>query len=129
MLDTTTTDKVIFLRQQHKDWSGADIARELHITRERVRQILSEAKLSTKRIVNNTHSCPTCKTIISSNRVYCNKKCYVQHKFETYNCSGCGVNFKRLKRIVKREALNAIKNKKPFRIFCTRKCFYTNGFK
>lgn len=129
MIEITTTDKVIVLKKQHKDWYCADIARELHITRERVRQILSEAKLSTKRIVDNTHSCPTCRTVIGNDRVYCNKKCYTRHKFRIYVCLGCGVLFQRLKRVVQREVKKAAVNKKPVRLFCTKKCFYINGFK
>ena len=43
----TARDRAPVLRVQHPDWSGEQIAREIGCTRERVRQVLSDAKLPT----------------------------------------------------------------------------------
>jgi hypothetical protein len=115
----TTKEQVFEIRQQYPTTSATEIARQIGVTRERVRQILNELDLPTSFELPPRY-CPDCGAPILSKQIRCGQ-CYARAHHITLRCVHCGKVFLRLRGQVARE----IRRRKhaPQRAFCSRECF------
>jgi hypothetical protein len=111
---------IVCLRSANPEMKAADIAREIGISREGVRQILNKIGLPTKVGIAPILLCEFCKVenISRGNSKFCSRKCYAASKYIYLKCMDCGIDFKR------REKLHATNLKRgQSYIFCGRSCF------
>lgn len=86
---------VIELRKNFPELTLREIGEEVDLTRERVRQILTDANLNTKslaRISSQLTLCATCNKILHNKRKFCNKKCQFPNGQTTFQCATCGTS-------------------------------------
>jgi len=117
-------EDIIRLRQEHPHWTGARIASELGISRQRVNQVLLEAGIRTKRIAP-CRFCKRCGTKLSESnlREFCNDVCKKEYSNVPLICSECDTLFWRRISSMLVYPFNektSTRNKKY--IFCTKQC-------
>jgi hypothetical protein len=90
----TTKERVLAIRTECPEKPATEVARELGVSRERVRQILNELKLPTK--FASVHPCKQCGQSRPYNKYYCSEECKTarrSHYRQTYTCKQCGRPF------------------------------------
>jgi NADH pyrophosphatase NudC (nudix superfamily) len=114
----TNVDRVRQIREADPLRAGASIAKELGLSRERVRQILSKLEMPT-RFYPEMKECSQCHTIfeVRRNRKFCSRDCANKSKVRTEvveaNCGGCGaVLYRRPYRI----------RSKSGNVYCNKEC-------
>ena len=89
---------VIRLRQANPCWHGVQIAGALGLSKERVRQILAQEGLLTKRY-SPQYQCLNCDTVFRpgnySSIKFCSVACSKAYQDITLICEVCGTSFKR----------------------------------
>ncbi len=109
--------EIIALRNENPTMSAAEIARQLGISRERVRQILKKNELTTDvRIFQEPNHCVYCKIVIKNNKKYCSKECRHLNYLITYTCDYCGAQ-----KTVKKSQYTASR-RKSIHQFCSHTC-------
>ena len=125
--DTVKRSKVVRLRQKNPCYSLQDIGNVAGLSRERVRQILSQEGVETKLILPKNLICPQClihfhtsDSEIKNGKVFCSTKCIHDFAWGTFSCDECGKLFERKKV----EVVNNHKNYETnnHHIFCSRRC-------
>ena len=77
------------------------IAQQIGISRERVRQLLKDMELPTRRPTNPVRYCPRCKDPIPKERhknTHCSQKCYAASCQVTLTCDTCNNQYQVLQR-------------------------------
>lgn len=110
--------KGIRLREEHPDWSAARIGRELGVSRERIRQVLAEARMRTGR------QPVWCCVVCGVKTAYGIKHCKI-HKQRaaiiTLVCFQCGILFPRTLNQVKTRARGT--QYRTTNVFCSKRCY------
>ena len=85
---------VIHLRENFPELTLREIGEKVDLTRERVRQILTDANLTTKslaRIATPLPLCATCNKTLHNKRLkFCSQKCQYPNGQTTFQCAICG---------------------------------------
>ena len=116
MTTVSNVERVRLMREDDPLCSGASIAKEIGLSRERVRQILSKLEMPT-RFYPETKECPQCHTPfeVRRNRKFCSRPCSNKAKIRTElvetKCGSCGEKISR----------------RPYRIrsdntYCSKEC-------
>ena len=113
----TNREKVSLLRQATPDMPAIRIAEALNISRERVRQLLSEAGLQTH-FLRHYGWCTLCGSAMPATRKdYCSNKCRTTAKRVTFQCDYCGKD-----KTLIRAAYNAQKRRGYKHMYCSVQC-------
>ena len=112
---------IIEIRKRNPCMSSTDIAKILHISRERVRQILSKEGLSTRSIrYKLVRTCPQCGDSKHPDRKLCSE-CREKNRLDKYiqvSCTNCGTLYsKSISRLITET------NRGYQHFFCGTKCF------
>lgn len=116
---STIEQKVIDARQQNPLIRGADIARELKVSRELVRIYLKKNNLTT-RFPTPVYYCSECGIPINRSTSKC-RPCRYNSSHIDINCSSCGKNISILRSQFKYRS--TIKRYSGA-YYCNRECFY-----
>jgi hypothetical protein len=114
----TNAERVQALREANPLISGANMAKELELSRQRISQILAKLELPT-RFYPSHKECPNCKIEfeVRRNRKYCSRECANAGKVRTElvikPCEGCGVPVTRRPYRIRT---------KSGRVWCSRTC-------
>ena len=88
--------EIIHLRENFPELTLREIGEKVDLTRERVRQILTDANLNTKssaRISAPLPLCATCNKTLRNRRLkFCSQKCQYPNGQTTFQCSTCGIS-------------------------------------
>jgi len=120
-------EKVKSLRYEHPDWTLGAIGREIGVSREWVRQILSSESLPT-RASKERPKCLYCGNPLQGRKRYCSEECKKNFRWVTLTCSFCGKEFRRSRRDARlsyhpsRRKGYTHENGTRVRFFCDRKC-------
>ena len=113
----TNREKVSLLRRQHPSMQAIRIAETLNISRERVRQLLTEAGLPTY-FRKHYGWCELCGSPMPATRKsYCSKECRTKAKRITFQCDYCGQD-----KVLIQAAYNAQKRRGYKHMYCSIKC-------
>ena len=113
----TNREKVLLLRQTYPSMPASRIAKAIHISRERVRQLLNEAGLQTQ-FRKHYGWCELCGAEMPSNRkVYCSQECRTTAKRVTFQCDYCGRD-----KVLILAAYNAQKRRGYKHMYCSVQC-------
>lgn len=111
-------EMVIQLRAANPEMRASHIAKEIGITRERVRQILNDLGLPTRVGLRPFEPCLYCGKPRKWTRMYCSRECAWESKYIYLKCMQCGNDFKR------REKLHSHNVRKGSNYtFCGKSCF------
>jgi|TARA_Y100000310_G_scaffold162986_1_gene162918 hypothetical protein len=111
-------EMVLRLRTINPEMKASHIAKEIGVTRERVRQILNMLGLPTRVGLLPVEYCLQCGKPRNRNRLFCSRACAWESKYIYLKCMGCGNDFKR------REKLHAHNLRKGSSyVFCSKSCF------
>jgi len=97
------------MRQNNPNIKAIDMAREIGVTRERVRQVLKSLELSTN--FRRKWFCRDCGKRVARYATRC-KACYIESRYTFYTCEECGAT--------KRIYIADLKRLHPR--FCSQKC-------
>lgn len=96
----TTTKTLLALRSSNPCKSTASLGRELGISRERARQILSRAGMPTT-IIRPKSLCPVCDSPFRSGQKTCSLMCFHKIRYVEVACSHCSRLYEiRIKRLI-----------------------------
>ena len=88
--------EIIHLRENFPELTLREIGEKVDLTRERVRQILTDANLNTKssaRISAPLPLCATCNKTLRNRRLkFCSQKCQYPNGQTTFQCATCGIS-------------------------------------
>ena len=113
----TNREKVSLLRRQHPSMQAIRIAETLNISRERVRQLLTEAGLPTY-FRKHYGWCELCGSPMPATRKsYCSKECRTKAKRITFQCDYCGHD-----KVLIQAAYNAQKRRGYKHMYCSIQC-------
>jgi len=88
--------EIIHLRENFPELTLREIGEKVDLTRERVRQILTDANLNTKssaRISASLPLCAACNKILHNKRLkFCSQKCQYPNGQTTFQCATCGIS-------------------------------------
>jgi len=116
-INLTNREKVSLLRQQHPSMPAIRIAETLNISRERVRQLLTEAGLPTY-FRKQYGWCELCGGLMPATRKsYCSKECRTKAKRVTFQCDYCGQD-----KVLIRAAYDAQKRRGYKHMYCSIQC-------
>ena len=117
VVNTTNREKVSLLRQKDPSMPAVRIAEVLNISRERVRQLLSEAGLQTQ-FRKHYGWCELCGSRMPSNRkTYCSNECRTAAKHVTFQCDYCGQD-----KVLTWSVYNAQKRRGYKHMYCSIQC-------
>jgi len=88
-----TTERVRAMREENPKALAINIAKEIGVSRERVRQILVRLDLPTRIPVEPLNWCCFCVKPIREGRLYCNRICHKRAHRVQLVCRACGVPF------------------------------------
>ena len=96
---TERTRMILALRRQNPQLTGADIGRLVGVSRERVRQVLQEEQLVTRK----SYKCTQCGKYFVEGYNYelCSSECRRAKYYSPIKCVTCGTMFWRLKSVVR----------------------------
>lgn len=97
------------MRQDNPTAKAIDMARDIGVSRERVRQILTSLSLPTS--FRRHWFCKDCGKRVASYAIRC-RECYTKSRYTYYTCEECGS--------IKRIRISDLKRLHPR--FCSRKC-------
>ena len=108
------------LRCEHADWTLERIGVEMHLTKERVRQLLNAAGARTCR-ERPVGLCKHCGGALPmGRRAYCSSQCYFDATHSTVYCDWCGGAITRLASLNK--SYPHLRNHQRRKHFCDRTC-------
>lgn len=112
-------EKILHLRQINPELRGSEIAAQLGVSRERIRQLLVELNLPTR--IRSIEACQYCGKLFNTRRgkrkEYCSRTCRKAAIFTTITCSACGLEFKISSKLLQRRLRLKYKH-----FFCSRSC-------
>lgn len=115
----TNTEKIKEIRNENPTKKASEIAKELGLTRERVRQILNSLGLPT-RFLTPLRICLNEKCVNEITRTSkaktCSPLCFYEHHREIFKCAYCGEAKMMLKTIL------AIQRQKYTNTYCSKPC-------
>jgi len=113
----TNREMVSILRQQNPSMPAIRIAEILKISRERVRQLLTEAGLPTH-FIKQYGWCELCGGAMPATRKsYCSKECRTKGIRVTFQCDYCGQD-----KVLIRATYNAQKRRGYKHMYCSIQC-------
>ena len=113
--------EVCKLRRNNVFLTMEDIAKEVGVSRQRVRAILLKEKLPTKSVTKRTAVyCKVCKNPTPNGQVVCPGKCREEHYYTYVECRTCNRKIRYLKSYMK----TRIKFGMNRYFYCSRECFY-----
>ena len=115
----TTKARVWRLRFNNPRLSAVEIARQVGVTRERIRQILVALHMPTRIKAEPVKWCRACGTSVPRVKMFCSRVC--QSKFHNIEviCYGCGVGF-----TLRRSVYQVRKGRNhPTRLWHSRACW------
>ena len=103
--------------------TGAALARKHGVSRERVRQIASRARIESARLISR-YRCRRCRRHTRAAGKVCGDCIEVRRPapVEALRCDGCGVTFERERRKVRANAKQAAGRGRAPQVFCTPAC-------
>ena len=109
--------KAIILRTLNPYATLQSIGDQCHVSRERIRQILKEAKLPTSHLARS-YNCLNCKKEIKERRShsFCSNKCRYEYHNLLIECDQCHTMFRRRRSEVLRPSM------KHNYYFCSKRC-------
>jgi len=109
------------LRRDNIFLSNEAIAKQVGVTRQRVRAILIKERLPTKAVTKKTVAyCKTCQNPTPNGQVVCPGKCREELYYTKVNCRSCYREIRYLKSYMK----TRIKFNMNRYFYCSRKCYY-----
>ena len=117
-----TKERVKAIREGNPKALAINIAREVGVSRERVRQILVRLDLPTSFPREPTNWCCFCVKPIREGRLYCNQKCNERAHRAQVVCRACGAGFS-----LRLSAYHArSRRSKVDGLWCSRACWNNN---
>lgn len=126
---TTTREKIIELREKYPDISQAEMARQIGVTRERIRQLLNILELPLVPIPEGRitiRECANCNISFEhfnikinqpKKKVFCNIDCEIKYRWVDLTCCQCQGTY-----YIKRARYNARKRRGYNLNFCNKSC-------
>lgn len=110
--------QILTMVSKNSSLRPVEIARELGISRERVRQIMMKLGLTTRQPRMPKKLCPTCSApIYRQNKMHCSRQCQVDSKYITLVCNECDSTFQRRKVVYARNITRGYRH-----TWCSKEC-------
>jgi len=110
--------QILTMVSKNSSLRPAEIAREIGLSRERVRQIMLTLGLTTRQPRVPKKLCPTCSApIYTNNKKHCSRPCQIASKYITLVCDQCDTKFRRRKVSYARSLMREYKH-----TWCSKEC-------